>query len=190
MDMDTVIANNTAGSSGDVISACVSQITAYGLEARLDPVYPLYCSIYDEGNTTTQIITTDINISPTTEYLTAVNQPTDHWQTSTYMQTMSGTESTTIEGNSAIMFSSEEVTATQQMKPSFATTEQSSMFLTTSGDINDDIETHITNEISTSSPSSTTPQLLGDDTATVSNDLHSPVPDSTMLRDITDYDGS
>ena len=36
MDMDTVIANNTAGSSGDVISACVSQITAYGLEVRLN----------------------------------------------------------------------------------------------------------------------------------------------------------
>ena len=42
MDMDTVIANNTAGSSGNVISACVSQITAYGLEARLDPLYPIW----------------------------------------------------------------------------------------------------------------------------------------------------
>ena len=53
MDMDTVIINNSAGSSGNVISACVSQISTYGLEARLDPVYPLYCSIYNEGNSST-----------------------------------------------------------------------------------------------------------------------------------------
>jgi predicted outer membrane repeat protein len=64
MDMDTIIANNTAGSSGNVISACVSQITAYGLEARLDPVYPQYCLIYDEGNSSiphpmSQTISTD-----------------------------------------------------------------------------------------------------------------------------------
>ena len=36
MVMDTVIANNTTGISGNVISACVSQITAYGLEVRLN----------------------------------------------------------------------------------------------------------------------------------------------------------
>ena len=82
MDMDTVIANNTAGSSGNVISACVSQITAYGLEARLDPIYPLYCSIYDEGNgfnPKSHSITTDASITVTAigstiEYV----QPTTH----------------------------------------------------------------------------------------------------------------
>ena len=50
MDMDTVIANNTADVSGNVISACISQITAYGLEVQPDPIYPMYCSDYDEGN--------------------------------------------------------------------------------------------------------------------------------------------
>ena len=76
MDMDTVIANNTAGSSGNVISACVSQITAYGLEARLDPVYPLYCSIYDEGNgfnPTSHSITTDASRT-----VTAIGSTTEH----------------------------------------------------------------------------------------------------------------
>ena len=88
MDMDTVMANNTAGSYGNVISACVSEITAYGLDARLDPVYPLYCSIYDEGYSsypTSQSATPDVSttqISPTAEQLAIVNQPTD--QTSTY----------------------------------------------------------------------------------------------------------
>jgi hypothetical protein len=56
------IANNTAGSSGNVVSTCISQDTTYGLEARLDPVYPLYCSIYDERNSfnpTSHSTTTD-----------------------------------------------------------------------------------------------------------------------------------
>ena len=78
MDMDTVIANNTVGSSGNVISACVSQITAYGLEARLDPVYPLYCSIYDEGNgfnPTSHSIMTDASIT-----VTAIGSITEHVQ--------------------------------------------------------------------------------------------------------------
>ena len=82
MDMDTVIANNTAGSPGDVISACVSQITAYGLEARLDPVYPLYCSIYDEGNgfnPTSHSITTDASRTVTT-----VGSTTEHVQPTTH----------------------------------------------------------------------------------------------------------
>ena len=35
MDMHTVIANNTAGSSGDVY-IIISQITAYGFEVRLN----------------------------------------------------------------------------------------------------------------------------------------------------------
>ena len=83
MDMDTVIANNTAGSSGNVISGCVSQITAYGLEARLDPVYPLYCSIYDEGNgfnpTSHSMIMTD-----TSKTVTAIGSTTEHTQPTTH----------------------------------------------------------------------------------------------------------
>ena len=81
MDMDTVlvIANNTAGSSGNVISACGSQITAYRLKARLDPVYSLYCSIYDhEGNSfnpTSRSIPTDASIT-----LTAIGSTTEHVQ--------------------------------------------------------------------------------------------------------------
>ena len=83
MDMDTVIANNTAGSSGNVISACVSQITAYGLEAQVDPVYPLYCSIYDEGNgfnpTSNSMIMTD-----TSRAVTAIGSTTEHVQPTTH----------------------------------------------------------------------------------------------------------
>ena len=82
MDMDTVIAENTAGSSGNVISACVSQITAYGLEARLDPVYPLYCSIYNEGNSSipqpmSQTISTDESTTMFTTEQTLIGT-TDH----------------------------------------------------------------------------------------------------------------
>ena len=70
MDMDTVIANNTAD-IGEVISACVSQVTAYGLESRLDPVYPQYYTIYDEGNSSHpmyQNISTDPSTTPATEH--------------------------------------------------------------------------------------------------------------------------
>ena len=77
VDMDTVIANNTAG-IGDVISACVSKITAYGLESRLDPVYPLYCLIYDEGNSSypvSESITTDISTTiSATEHIETTSQ--------------------------------------------------------------------------------------------------------------------
>ena len=84
MDMDTVIANNTAGSSGNVISACVSQITAYGLEARLDLVYPLYCSIYTMKETASiqyhiASITTDASRT-----VTAIGSTTEHVQPTTH----------------------------------------------------------------------------------------------------------
>ena len=177
MDMDTVIANNTARRAGNVISACVSQITANGLDARLDPVYPLYCSIYDEGNSSnpmSQSITTDTNttpISPTTEYLTT----TDLMSTYTHAmpETESFVETTT---DSTTTFNGERTTATQQMEPSMATTIQQS---STSGDIGGDINTHTTNEVSTSSPSSTTPGLsiIDDNTTTSDNStpLHNPL---------------
>ena len=99
IDMDTVIANNTADSSGNVISACVSQITAYGLEAQLDPVYPLYCSIYDEGNTshmypTTQSITTIPMPGPTTEH-EVTTSPEHTYETRSLVTTIAPEKSTT-----------------------------------------------------------------------------------------------
>ena len=158
MDVDTVIANNTAGSSGDVISACVSQITAYGLEAQLDPVYPLYCSIYDEGNsfhptshsaTPVPDNTNNTQINSTTEELTMANQSTDQISTYTHA-TASQTVETTTEAYSAITFNSEETTETQ---PSL---------MTTTSDTTD------TTKVTTSSSSSTivTPQLSTDDVIT------------------------
>ena len=99
MDMDTVIANNTAGSYGNVISACVSEITAYGLDTWLDPVYPLYCSIYDEGNSsypTTQSITTDSSM------IIVAGSTTEHLETTTHHErtaTASAEKSTTMVTN-------------------------------------------------------------------------------------------
>ena len=82
MDMDTVIANNTAGSSGNVISACVSQITAYGLKAQLDPVYPLYCSIDDEGNSFNPM--SHSIMMDATATVTAIGSTTEHVQPTTH----------------------------------------------------------------------------------------------------------
>ena len=162
MDMDTVIAYNTAGSSGNVISACVSQITAYGLESWLDPVYPLYCTIYDKRNSShpmSQSISTDIQISPITEQLTTAGQPTD--ETGTYTHTKSETESfveTITEEDSITTSHNEGTTTNYQKKPSFATTQQSS-FMTTTDEISGTEITHTTNEVSSSSPS-ITPTLI------------------------------
>ena len=63
------VANNTADVSGNVISECVSQITAYGLEVQPDSIYPMYCSNYDEGNRSytsapkSESVSTDISTS-------------------------------------------------------------------------------------------------------------------------------
>ena len=49
IDKDTIFSNNSANVSRNVITSCLSQISAYDLEVRLDPTYPMYCLIYDEG---------------------------------------------------------------------------------------------------------------------------------------------
>ena len=77
MDRDTVMTNNTADVSGNVISSCLSQITAYGLDVQPNSVYPMYCSLYNEGNRSHDhnIYTSD-PIS-TTEELSATTVPVD-----------------------------------------------------------------------------------------------------------------
>ena len=79
-DMHTVIASNTAGTSGNVISACVCKITAYGVESRLDPVYPLYCSIYDEENNSSSHSAMSQSIS-TYHFSTVTVSPTGRLET-------------------------------------------------------------------------------------------------------------
>ena len=77
MDSDTVITNNLADISGNVISSCLSQITAYGLEVQPNSVYPMYCSLYNEGNRShAHNIYTSDPIS-TTEELSATTVPVD-----------------------------------------------------------------------------------------------------------------
>ena len=146
MDMDTVIANNTAGSSGDVISACVSQITAYGPQARIDPVYSLYCSIYDEGSTfrphpMSQTISTD-----------------DGTAVSTTEQNLIGTEGDT---ESVTMTVSEGGATNEEMAPttSFASTSQSTSAVIFTSDNPGILRTHIPFEGTTSSPLDATSQM-------------------------------
>ena len=188
MDMDTMITNNTAGSSGNVISACVSQITAYGLEAWLDPLYPLYCSIYDEGSsyTTSQSTTPDIStapVTPATEHLKTID-----YQTGTYAHDKTETEmfvETTTKRVSAATVHSEETTATQQTKSSIATT---TSVMTTSGDISG---TKTTNAVTASSSSSTTPQMSTDNITTTPDNTptqHNPLTISPTLIATTDHD--
>ena len=153
VDMDTVIANNTAGSPGDVISACVSQITAYGLEARLDPVYPLYCSIYDEGNGSipqpmSQTISTD---ERTTMFTTE--------------QTLIGTTGHEGDTESVTTTVPERVTTNEEMA---TTTTFVSMSQSTSAATfrSDSLHTHSPHEATISPPSDTTSQLPSDNDAT------------------------
>ena len=49
IDKDTIFSNNSANVSRNVITSCLGQISAYGLEVQLDPIYPMYCLIYNEG---------------------------------------------------------------------------------------------------------------------------------------------
>ena len=133
VDMDTVIANNTAGSSGNIISACVSQITAYGLESRLDPVYPLYCTIYDERSSSYASTTI-----PATEH----NNQRHTVGTGTLVTTTSQRDTT-------ILHTTEEVATT------IPSTSQSSFAVTTTSDI-----VPHTLKVTTSSPSGTTPNLF------------------------------
>ena len=88
MDTDTIIANNLANISGNVISSCLSQITAYGLEVQPDPVYPIYCSHYSEGNSTQD----SSDPVTTTEESYATTQPKiiDKNNTSTQASTTEG----------------------------------------------------------------------------------------------------
>ena len=135
MDMDTVIANNTAG-IGEVISACVSQITAYGLESRLDPVYPQYCTIYDERNSSSpmyQSITTDT--IPVTEH----------------------TSEGHTDGTGLLVTTTPErdITTTEEVATTIPSTSQSSSAAITS--MSDTAGTTHTHKVTTSSLSSTTP---------------------------------
>ena len=148
IDVDTIIANNTAGNSGNVISACISKITAYGLEAQLDPVYPLYCSIYDEGNGSrshpmSQTVSTDASTTiPTTEHIgTTSHEPT--YDAESLMTTIS-------EG----VTTNEEIATTT----SFASTSQSSSAATFTSDSSGALHTHSPYEVTTSSPADTTSQ--------------------------------
>ena len=156
MDMDTVIANNTAGRSGDVISACVSQITAYGLEARLDPVYPRYCLIYDEGNSSipqsmSQTISTDETTTMFTTEQTLI-RITDHEGDTESVTTTVSERGTT----------NEEIATTT----TFAFTSQSISATTLTSDSPGASHTHSPHEATTSPPSDTTSQLPSDNDAT------------------------
>ena len=137
MDMDTVIANNTAG-IGEVISACVSQITAYGLESRLDPVYPQYCTIYDERNSSSpmyQSITTDT--IPATEH----------------------TSEGHTDGTGLLVMTTPErdITTTEEEATTIPSTSHSSSAITYTGDIAGTTHTH---KVTTSLSSGTTPHLF------------------------------
>lgn len=66
IDMDSTFRHNTANSSGGVISACFSQVTAYGLEWQADPIHPQFCSVYDEGVAVTHAATTVTDATSTT----------------------------------------------------------------------------------------------------------------------------
>ena len=150
MDMDTVIANNTAGSSGNVISACVSQITAYGLESRLDPVYPLYCLIYDEGSSSF----TMPQSAPTG--LSTMIPTTEHTETTSEGHT-DGTGplvTTTPERDTTTLHTTEEAATT------IPSTSHSSSAITSMGDIAGTTDIH---KVMTSLSSGTASQLFTTD---------------------------
>lgn len=90
VDRNSFIANNTANNSGDVISACLSHVTTYGLVVLPDPVYPMYCSLYQEGNSSqanavsvTEGASTDLS---TTQRWATTSQPTEVDQANTFTQ--------------------------------------------------------------------------------------------------------
>ena len=142
VDMDTVIANNTAGSSGNVISACVSQITAYGLESRLDPVYPLYCTIYDERSSSYPMSQSISTYASTTIPATEHNNQRHTVGTGPLVTTTSQRDTTTLH-------------TTEEVATTIPSTSQSSFAVTTTSDI-----VPHTLKVTTNSPSGTTPNLF------------------------------
>ena len=154
MDMDTVITENTAGSSGNVISACVSQITAYGLEARLDPVYPLYCSIYSEGNSSIpQPMSQTISTEESTTMFTTE-------------QTLIGTTGHEGDTESVTMTVSERGTTNEEMATTTTFSPTSTSAATFTSDSPKASYTNSPHEATTSPPSDTTSQLPSDNDAT------------------------
>ncbi len=160
MDMDTVIANNTAGSSGNVISACVSQITIYGLEAQLDPVYPQYCLIYDEGNSSiphpmSQTISTDggTTILFTTEQTLIATTSHDGTTHELVLTTVSERGTTNKE--------------TITMSQTFSPMSQSTSATTFTSDSPGASHTHRPYEATSGPPSGTTSQLPSNNVATM-----------------------
>ena len=136
MDMDTVIANKTANVSGNVISACLCQITAYGLEVQPDPIYPTYCSNYDERNRS-ESVSTDISTSSSlvTEHTGTPSQPVD--QEDTYTRN-SGTDVdvvTSTEGDTTTSHSSEGTAVSHSNEMSSTTPQQPFAMTVTSGNI-------------------------------------------------------
>ena len=87
IDVDTIIANNTANIAGDVISACLCRITSHGLEVQPDPTYPMYCSVYDQGNGTHN----DVSVLGVTSSTTEVSRQT-HVNTETTNVVMTATK--------------------------------------------------------------------------------------------------
>ena len=201
MDMDTVITNNTAGSSGDVISACVSQITAYGLEARLDPVYPLYCSIYDEGNSfgphpMSQTISTDDSTAVSTTEQNVILGTTSHERdtesiTTTVTVSEGGTtneEMATTTGPTftAVSFTSDSPGVLHTDSPYEATT--SSLSDTTSQlPFHNDASTAKSNTQTPTMMASTETQSYTDEVTTISVDVTT--PGQTTISGSTSHDG-
>ena len=90
VDRDSFIANNTANNSSDVISACLSHVTTYGLVVLPDSIYPMYCSLYQVGNSSqanatsvTEEASTDLS---TTQRWATTSQPTESDQANTFTQ--------------------------------------------------------------------------------------------------------
>ena len=124
IDKDTIITNNSANISGDVISACLSAISAYGLEVQLDPTYPTYCSIYDGVYQSVTSVPADNPNSFTTAVVevNTTTQVTD--QRNTF--TDSTTPTTTEESNTGVHNGAEIVTNIQTKSSPLFTTSTSS----------------------------------------------------------------
>ena len=118
IDKNTIISNNSANVSGNVISACLCEISAYGLEVQLDPTYPKYCSIYNEGyleNVTPVLLANQSIFTTAFEQKSAT---TDQKNTLT-----ESTAQTTTEGsNSGVHNGGEIVTSIQTKSSSLITT--------------------------------------------------------------------
>jgi hypothetical protein len=181
MDMDTIIASNTAGSSGNVISACVSQITTYGLEARLDPVYPLYCSIFDEGNSSiphpmSQTISTDDSITMSTTKQTLIGTTSHECDTESVTITISATITDfvpTSPSTSATTFTSDSPGASHIHTP-YKVTISPPPDTTSKAPSDNDATTTESNTLLPTKTASTKPQSLSDEVMTTSVDVTTP----------------